>query len=127
MRVKKILVVDDEPLVRRFLRVCLSKAGYQVLEAQQGVDAILLARGVDLVITDVLMPQMNGYELAAYLTQITGIDRVLVISGGAAQDLERVPGFARPNWFLPKPFTEGELTGTVHAIFGDAGEVPLAC
>ena len=65
MAQQRILVVEDDPGIRRTLQIALSQAGYQVIEAGDGHEAMRLWRdqGADLVITDILMPDKNGLEV----------------------------------------------------------------
>lgn len=79
-----VLVVDDEPLVRSLARRMLEDAEYQVYEAGDGLDALArlaeLGR-VDAVITDLLMPNMDGFALATYLARLSPVIPVLIVSG----------------------------------------------
>jgi CheY-like chemotaxis protein len=86
-RLTTVMVVDDEPFVRTLCRRVLEDAGYQVYEAGDGVDALgLLAElgRVDAVVTDLLMPNMDGFTLAAYLTRQSPAIPVLVISASVS-------------------------------------------
>lgn len=112
-----ILVVDDEKVVRTLIRHQLEAAGYPVMDAPGGREAIqlILDRGtpIDLLITDVLMPFMNGRELATRASIIRPELRVLFISAYSANlliDLGVAPNGAD---FLRKPFKHGELVERV--------------
>jgi CheY-like chemotaxis protein len=80
-----VLVVDDESAVRDLLELVLTRAGYMVLTAGDGPEALAKARGhhgrIDLLLSDVKMPLMRGTELAAQLTQERPGIRVLLMSG----------------------------------------------
>lgn len=115
-----VLLVEDEEMVRTLVGSILKMKGYKVLEAQRGPDAIELCRRHDgdihLVITDVMMPEMSGGELAAQVAQMRPSARVLFMSGynedsvldhGAVKS-----GFA----FMQKPFTPDRLVEKVHAL-----------
>ena len=82
---ERLLVVEDEPLVRRVAEATLSELGYAVLEARSGVEALELfendERGVDLLVTDLVMPQMSGRELARRLRKRKPDLPVLFVSG----------------------------------------------
>jgi PAS domain S-box-containing protein len=112
---EKVLVVEDDVEVRRFLREVLELQGYQVLTADDGVQALELATrdgGVRLVISDVIMPRMSGVELAERLrAQITSPPRVLFITGYPGETLleQREP-------LLMKPFSVGELARMVRQV-----------
>ena len=108
-----ILVVDDEKVVRGLIRVQLEAAGYPVLEAAGGREALqlILDQGapIGLLITDVLMPFMNGRELATRVSVIRPDLKVLFISAYSADILSGF-GLGPPGVeVLRKPFKHGEL------------------
>jgi CheY-like chemotaxis protein len=113
-----VLVADDEESVRRYIRNILAMQGLQVIEAVDGVDAMqklkCLETPLDLLVTDLRMPRMDGIELARAVTNAQPHTVVLYISGYPF-DLEeercRNPG--RICGFLPKPFTPKALSETV--------------
>jgi putative two-component system response regulator len=76
-----ILVVDDQPINRKFLATLLGRAGHRLLEASNGAEALAVARGEgpDLIITDILMPSMDGYAFVRYLRVTSGIEQTPVI------------------------------------------------
>ena len=82
MTQKYVLVADDEPKMRRVLEIALQKMGHQVAVAGNGREAadIVAAGGIDLVITDLRMPQMNGIELLAHLRRLDHDMPVIVIT-----------------------------------------------
>src|SRR5690242_16947307 len=100
--VETILLVDDEETVRRFGARTLEKAGFRVVTAGTGADAIVCHEShgvaIDLLLTDVMMPGMNGRELAELLLARRPSLRVLFMSGYAedvlASDVGFVPGAA---------------------------------
>ena len=115
-----ILLVEDDSGVRNLVRHELVKTGYQVIEAKNGVEACLTATQqsyhVDLLLTDVVMPGMNGRELAQHLSVIKPNLRVLFMSGylddisvNSCMDPHRTT-------FLQKPFTPDLLLRTVRAL-----------
>ena len=108
-----ILLVDDEDGVRVSLRRLLTAAGHTVLEASHGVEAIELVRirrgDVDLVLADVVMPEMNGTELAATLDrEFPGLP-VLLMSAYAPGGMTRVGRNGHTVAVLQKPFPQGQL------------------
>jgi CheY-like chemotaxis protein len=120
---RTILLVDDEPEVRRLLERMLGHLGYQVLPARDGLEALtVLAQHqepVHLLVTDLQMPGMDGRELARRFTELRSGARVLFLSGNAGEgddSLSRAIVGAR---FLPKPFTSKELAAEIHALLGD--------
>ncbi len=108
-----LLVVEDEPAFRDLLREGLQSRGYQVLVASNGVDALQVADRHDgpihLVITDVIMPQMSGPELARCLIDVRGNIDVLYMSGYADDKLGAVAGSNGELTWIQKPFTLDDL------------------
>jgi CheY-like chemotaxis protein len=108
-----VLLVEDHPEVLRLIREILRRKGYRLLEAANGAEALAVAAGyagsIDALVTDVVMPGMNGRELAARLLQLRPLIKVLFTSGYAAGALGTQgvldPGMA----YLPKPFTAAQL------------------
>jgi CheY-like chemotaxis protein len=105
-----ILVVDDETGIRELIRKILSREGYRVLEAGTAEDAQAAARGqhIDLIVTDVMLPGINGPELARRMQQAAPRLKALFISGHTGSAIIP-PGAA----FLAKPFTLAALLGKV--------------
>jgi PAS domain S-box-containing protein len=105
-----VLVVEDEPLVRELLQRILARGGYSVRTANDGQHALELgADGVDLLITDVVMPRLGGRELAARLGAMRPGLPVLFLSG-YARDNQLVVAEARgPADLLQKPFSAAQL------------------
>ena len=114
-----ILVVDDEPSIRRFLRAALERAGYAVLEAADGLEALNTARREvpDLVLLDVALPQLSGLEVCRRIRADPATSRtpVLLLSGLAAPlEAERLAATGASGW-LAKPFTPAALLERVRA------------
>jgi PAS domain S-box-containing protein len=121
-----ILLVEDEDAVRHVARRLLETRGYRVLEADGGEAALTHARDsglrVDLLLTDVIMPGMNGREVAEAVRQIRPGLRVLFVSGHSGEVLNRLGGLGPGAHFLTKPFSSAELCDAVRrAIDGPAG------
>ena len=118
-----ILVVDDDPVIRSLLQDALARAGHRVLVADSGPAAIQRVLGhsgpLDLLLTDLVMPEINGIELAAQLHKIRPALPVLYVSGEA----ERFFGdpLKRPDGvnLLRKPFRMAEAIETVAEILAD--------
>ena len=120
MRRPRILVVDDEADMRAMLDAVLRRAGFEVEQAPDGQDALraVLARPPDLVVTDILMPRVDGWELCRRLRADRRTARIPIIflslRNGAA---DRTYGLELgADDFLAKPFDTRELTARVQAV-----------
>jgi CheY-like chemotaxis protein len=106
-----ILVVDDQDVVRDVIRLSLESAGYLVLEAGSPSDAIELARdaeSIDLLVTDVVMPEMDAFELAQRISCEVPDIRILYTSG--------YTDAAAEGPFIQKPFTPAQLIEKVSSV-----------
>lgn len=119
---RTILLVDDEPQLLQLVKKALQPQGYEILEARHGPAAIATAlkhRGsIQLLITDLQMPDMNGDELAAALRRDRPDMSVLYISGHADNTAGRSANGRPKDSFLPKPFAMTELVGRVIDLIG---------
>ena len=118
-----VLLVEDEEVVRHLEREVLLASGYTVLEAASPNQAIELARNhvgvIDLLLTDLVMPEMSGDELARRLAGERPEMKVIFSSGYAADVIEQ-RGILDPGAeFLPKPLTPDSITGKVRAVLDD--------
>jgi nitrogen-specific signal transduction histidine kinase len=115
-----VLLVEDEPGVRRVAREALIACGFTVLEARHGIEALLVAKQhpspIHLLVTDVVMPQMNGPEVASRLASSRPAMKVLYMSGYTDHAVVHHgvidPGFA----FLQKPFSPEDLVQKVREV-----------
>ena len=116
-----VLLVEDEPEVRRLTREILETQGYAVLEAADGATALRTARdhrgSIDLLLTDVVMPGLRGHEVAQALAAAGRRPRVLYISG--YPDLVGADSAIGEQWLLPKPFSPAELARKVRAVLDE--------
>jgi CheY-like chemotaxis protein len=112
-----VLLVEDEDVVRRLVKQVLEQAGYAVLEARDGLEALELGRTtrVDLLLTDMVMPKLGGLEVAAELRKLRPDLKVLYMSGYAEGALE--PGaLGTDTSLLEKPFSFAALTDKVRGL-----------
>ncbi len=121
---KTILVVDDMDGVRDLVRELLEMDGFEVLQAEDGKAALQLARQhrgpIHLLLTDVVMPQMGGKDLADQLLQVRPDLRVVFMSGYSDEAIAR-QGVLQPGTvFLKKPFTTDSLTRCIRMELGKA-------
>jgi two-component system, chemotaxis family, chemotaxis protein CheY len=109
----RVLVVDDEACIRQLIRSVLAIKGYEALEAENGLEALEIARRFpcDLVITDQVMPGLDGLSLIARLTAERYPARYLLISGYISED-EEAGGLP----FLSKPFTVLQLKEMIEKL-----------
>ncbi|MBD3393824.1 MAG: response regulator [Chitinivibrionales bacterium] len=120
---KVILVIDDEPEMREYMRFALERSGYAVVEAPDGAEGIKAFHGreVDLVITDLVMPNKEGVETIGALTAQCPELKIVAVSGAAYSDtylqLVRRLGASA---CLQKPFDQHQLIATVATVL-DAG------
>jgi two-component system alkaline phosphatase synthesis response regulator PhoP len=112
----RILVVDDEAVVRRTLRALLERAGYAVLEAAHGLEALDLLDGADLVVLDWNMPQMDGLELLRHLREERPELPVLMLTAHDGE-AERVQGLRLgADDYLGKPLRNAEFLARIEAL-----------
>jgi PAS domain S-box-containing protein len=116
-----ILLVDDEPGVREVVRWVLRQQGYTVLEAGNGPDALTIGREhpgpIHLLLTDVVMPQMDAHELVARLAPLRPEMKLVYLSGDCPEEAGD---------YLPKPFTPESLTRKVREVLRDPAWSPSA-
>jgi two-component system KDP operon response regulator KdpE len=112
-----ILVVDDEPRMIRFIRMNLELEGYQVVEANNGIDALDQVRKhmPELIIMDVMMPKMDGFETLRLLREISTVPVVLLTVRSDEED--RIRGLELgADDYITKPFSPRELVSRVNAV-----------
>jgi two-component system cell cycle sensor histidine kinase/response regulator CckA len=114
---RTILLVEDEDSVRQITRYVLESAGYLVLEASSSEHAIALCHSfqgsINLLLTDVVMPNMNGAELAARLKQTRPEITTMFMSGYARNAGLSKGRLGSPDYYLQKPFSTGMLLSRV--------------
>ena len=112
-----ILLVEDEEAVRAFTARALSSRGYTVLEAESGVDALRIAEEaggpIDLIVSDVIMPEMDGPTMLTELRRRGFMAKIVFVSGYADDAFARALPEEQEFVFLPKPFTLKQLIETV--------------
>ncbi|MBI4539492.1 MAG: response regulator [Gemmatimonadetes bacterium] len=121
-----VLVVDDEISVRRLAARALGRAGYRVLEAEGGDQAIFLSEQhdgpIDVVLADVVMPSVSGPELVEYLRQARPDLAAVYMSGYTEHSIAQQKSPGRSALLLAKPFTIEELLGKVRAALEGLAE-----
>jgi two-component system KDP operon response regulator KdpE len=114
---KLILVVDDEPRMRRFMRMNLDLEGYRVIEANNGMEAVDRVREdlPDLVLLDVMMPEMDGFEALRLIRKTSSVPIIMLTVKGDEED--RVRGLELgADDYVTKPFSPRELASRIKAV-----------
>ena len=115
-----ILLLDDDEIVRKFVLHVLQASGYAVIEASNGPEALRIANEhtgpINLLLTDMKMPKMNGRELAERLMPLRPGVKVLYISGHTDSATVNEMALQRGANFLQKPFTPDRLTTKVRKV-----------
>ncbi|HEX7113542.1 MAG TPA: response regulator [Steroidobacter sp.] len=119
-RGQTILAVDDSAPMRQMVRYTLEGAGYRVVQASDGVEALEFARtsGVDLVLTDINMPRMDGITLVRELRalQTYKYTPVLVLTTESGQDMKQRGREAGATGWIVKPFNPEQLLHTIARV-----------
>lgn len=113
----QILIVDDDPHIRKLVGHFLSREGFGILEAANGLDALemLQSAKADLVILDIMMPRMDGYELCRELREHYDLPLLMLTAKG--ESAQKVKGFdLGTDDYLVKPFDPPELIARVKAL-----------
>lgn len=114
---RRILVVDDEPRMRRFVRMNLELEGYEVLEAENGLVALQKVRDdiPDLVLLDVAMPEMDGFETLEHIREVSAVP-VIMLTVKSDED-DRIHGLdLGADDYVTKPFSPRELLSRIRAV-----------
>ena len=114
---RRILIVDDEPGIIKFLQVNLENRGFEVLAAMDGVEAlkIIERRAPNLVILDILMPKMNGYELCRHVRGWSKVPIIMLSACRDESDKVRCLELGSDD-YICKPFGVDELVARINAV-----------
>jgi two-component system KDP operon response regulator KdpE len=118
----RILVVDDEAQIRKFLRISLTANGYEVIEAETAAAGIAMARAQapDLVVLDLGLPDMDGQEVISAVREIAATP--IIVLSVRADELDKVEALDRgANDYVVKPFGVAELMARVRAVLRPLG------
>jgi len=122
----RILAVDDEPNIVRLIQVNLERHGYTVETANNGAQALakIKANRPDLLVSDVMMPEMDGFELLANVRRDPAIaDLPVIMLTAKAQDKDVMTGYQHgADMYLTKPFNPQELLQFVKRLLASQGE-----
>lgn len=120
---KKIMIVDDSKTIRQQVSFTLSKGGYAVIEAEDGLDGIAKLKAnsdVAMIISDVNMPNMNGLEMVEQISADPELNRVPIVmltTEGSAELIARAKAAGAKGW-LVKPFKPDQLIAAVSKLAG---------
>jgi len=121
---RKVLIVDDEEVIRKFLRIHLSKLGYEVKEAADGEQAMeqIGKDNFDLLICDILMPKKDGWAVIKEVKSNSKTKNMPVILLTAKnEDSDMFKGYdLGANYYMTKPFTKAQLLYGLQLMFGRA-------
>jgi YesN/AraC family two-component response regulator len=122
---RTVLLVDDEWLILGAMREILGAQGYNILTAGDPSEALRICQQyegtIDVMLTDVVMPGMNGRELADRVTEMRPETRVIFMSGHTEDNLVRHGVMTNEIAFVRKPFSLAALEGKVQEVLGDGG------
>lgn len=127
MQQKKILVVDDDADSRVLVRRILTEKGYSVAQCSNGLEALeyLQTNRPDLLILDIMMPRMSGYDLASHLKQdeIRSVIPIIFMSAkNSAQEVMKGYNEYSVNYYITKPFSSKQLISGVEMVLDDGVE-----
>ena len=127
----KVLIVDDDPLVRLMYKHQLEEAGYELISAKDGADAVEVAaqEQPQLVVMDIMMPQMSGLLALKQLkaTEATKPIPVVIVTGSVSSDHQAIRRECEnygASGFLTKPFSPAQLRAEVQRLTPDPAEEP---
>jgi CheY-like chemotaxis protein len=119
-----VLVVEDEPALCRLISVSLEKRGYTVLATEDGTEALRILENspgkIDLVVSDIMMPKLNGLELREKAILLRPEMRFLFISGYAEDTIGGIAHLPQDAGYLEKPFLPIELARKVRALLNES-------
>ena len=114
----RVLLAEDDRALRRFLEVVLQRAGYQVVTAADGLEAmkIALSTEVDIVVTDAMMPNLSGHEFCRFLRNSQTLSHLPVILLSAWEEKETGPDAEQVDAFLSKPVSGDSLIECIESL-----------
>ncbi|HJU92724.1 MAG TPA: response regulator [Pyrinomonadaceae bacterium] len=119
-----VLLVEDDPALRRYLEIVLQRAGYEVFTAGDGLEAMkfLLSVGVDVVVTDALMPNLDGYELCRFVRSSEHLSHLPIILLSALDPKNSTDEAEQVDAFLAKPVSPEDLLNRITEVLATSTE-----
>ncbi len=122
---KKILILEDEDNIRSFVVINLQRAGYEVVEAvtgQEALDKFQQIPGIELAILDIMLPDIDGFEVCRRLRATSKKIGIIMLTA-RTQEMDKVTGLMTgADDYVTKPFSPAELTARVDALFRRIGK-----
>ena len=120
-RAQCVLLVEDDPALRRYLEVVLERAGYVVMTAGDGLEAmkVLLTLQIDVIVTDALMPNLDGYELCRFVRNSDHLAHLPIILLSALDPRNTTDESEQVDAFLAKPVSPEDLLCTISNLAAD--------
>lgn len=113
----KILIVDDEPLIREVIKEYCTLENYEVLEAENGIEALekIKTNDIDIIVLDIMMPKLDGFSTLKEIKQIKNIPVILL--SARKEEFDKLMGFdLGSDDYMTKPFSPKELIARIKAI-----------
>lgn len=121
---KRILVVDDEEVIRKFVKIHLSKLGYEVTEAEDGQKALekIEEQKFDLIICDVMMPNKSGWDVVKEVKSNPEVSEIpIILLTAKSDDADMFKGYELgANYYMTKPFTKDQLLYGMKLMFEES-------
>jgi CheY-like chemotaxis protein len=119
-----VLLAEDDRALRRFLEVVLERAGYQVIPASDGLEAmkVALSSPIDVVVTDAMMPNINGHEFCRFLRNSPALSHLPVIILSALERKDTTNDAEQADAFLSKPVSGESLIECIEELLGRKNE-----
>jgi CheY-like chemotaxis protein len=113
-----VLLAEDDRALRRFLEVLLARAGYKVVVASDGLEAmkLLLSSRVDVVVTDAIMPKLSGHELCRFLRDSPSLSHLPIILLSGLEGQDSPANLGQVDRFLSKPIAGEELIDCIQRL-----------
>ena len=118
MKQRCVLLAEDDRSLRRYLEVVLRRAGYDVLAAADGLEAmrVTLTAKVDIIVTDAIMPNLNGYELCRFVRNTPQLSHLPIVLLSALEQKESRPEDHQADVYLLKPISPEDLVACLESF-----------